>query len=210
MISLIITIYLFPSFFPAKLVFSSYANLHKLLSDADQQLLGSITESQKQQQQSLTLDSRIISAAFLKKNLQNNSVKLPVVKITFQHLSQQAESETVERFCVFWDLREENWSDEGCTLIKTNQTHTDCSCNHLTHFALLATHSDSQDSALVGTGLDFGRIQAKDQTKEALNDNTSTVITLEIATYLVSSVCLLILVIVVVQVRLFFLLFKGS
>ena len=182
-------------------MFSSYANLHKLLSDADQQLLGSITESQKQQQQSLTLDSRIISAAFLKKNLQNNSVKSPVVKITFQHL--RSNSESVERFCVFWDLREENWSDEGCTLIKTNQTHTDCSCNHLTHFALLATRSDSQDSALVGTGLDFGRIQAKDQTKEALNDNTSTVITLEIATYLVSSVCLLILVIVVVQVRLF-------
>ena len=185
-------------------MFSSYANLHKLLSDADQQLLGSITESQKQQQQSLTLDSRIISAAFLKKNLQNNSVKSPVVKITFQHLrSNQPNSESVERFCVFWDLREENWSDEGCTLIKTNQTHSDCSCNHLTHFALLATRSDSQDSALVGTGLDFGRIQAKDQTKEALNDNTSTVITLEIATYLVSSVCLLILVIVVVQVRLF-------
>ena len=187
------------------MVFSSFANLHKLLSDADQQLLsqtGSITESQ-QQLKSLSLDSRVISAAFLKKNHQNSG-KSQMVKIMFQHLSRPR-SENVQRFCVFWDLRDENWSDDGCKIIKTNATHTECSCNHLTHFALLAPF-DSHDSALVGNGLDFGRIQAKDQTKEAQKD-TSTVITLEIATYLVASVCMLILVIILVQVSIFFSLF---
>ena len=149
---------------------------------------------------SLTLDSRIISASFLKKHQNQFTAKSPVVKITFQHLSEQ-HSEKVERYCVFWDLQEENWSDKDCQIIKTNQTHTQCSCNHLTHFALLAP-VNNQDSGLVGNGLDFGRIQANDlgQTKDAQKD-TSTVITLEIATYLVSSVCLLILVIILVQVR---------
>ena len=157
---------------------------------------------------SLTLDSRIISASFLKKHQNQFTAKSPVVKITFQHLSEQ-HSEKVERYCVFWDLQEENWSDKDCQIIKTNQTHTQCSCNHLTHFALLAP-VNNQDSGLVGNGLDFGRIQANDlgQTKDAQKD-TSTVITLEIATYLVSSVCLLILVIILVQVKMVLLICQG-
>lgn len=29
------------------------------------------------------------------------------------------------------------WSEEGCSVIYTNQTHTLCQCNHLTNFAIL-------------------------------------------------------------------------
>ncbi|ESN99464.1 hypothetical protein HELRODRAFT_67029 [Helobdella robusta] len=29
------------------------------------------------------------------------------------------------------------WSDEGCTLKISNETHTTCTCNHLTNFAIL-------------------------------------------------------------------------
>lgn len=29
------------------------------------------------------------------------------------------------------------WSDEGCQIQKTNETHTVCECNHLTNFAVL-------------------------------------------------------------------------
>ena len=29
------------------------------------------------------------------------------------------------------------WSDEGCQIQKTNETHTICECNHLTNFAVL-------------------------------------------------------------------------
>ena len=135
-------------------MFSSYANLHKLLSDADQQILSSTSHVVAEtQQKSLTLDSRIISASFLKKHQNQFSVKSPVVKITFQHLSGQ-QSEEMDRYCVFWDLQEENWSDQDCQIIETNQTHTQCSCSHLTHFALLAP-VNNQDSGLVGNGLDF-------------------------------------------------------
>ena len=29
------------------------------------------------------------------------------------------------------------WSDEGCQVSKRKQEYTECSCNHLTHFAVL-------------------------------------------------------------------------
>jgi len=29
------------------------------------------------------------------------------------------------------------WSEEGCQIQKTNETHTVCECNHLTNFAVL-------------------------------------------------------------------------
>ncbi len=29
------------------------------------------------------------------------------------------------------------WSSSGCTMVSTNQTHTVCSCTHLTNFAIL-------------------------------------------------------------------------
>lgn len=43
--------------------------------------------------------------------------------------------------CVFWNFSEEtnlgHWSDYGCSVLNTNDTHTVCSCNHLTSFAVL-------------------------------------------------------------------------
>ena len=65
-------------------------------------------------------------------------------------------------------------------------------------FAVLAI---PEDPTLVGNGLDFGLI--KDDSAEAHKDNINTVITIEIATYLVSSICLLILVILFIQVSYF-------
>eukprot|EP00118_Oscarella_pearsei_P002050 m.9315 g.9315 ORF g.9315 m.9315 type:complete len:1317 (+) comp21269_c0_seq1:161-4111(+) len=59
--------------------------------------------------------------------------------------------------CVFWDFEENDgfggWSTSGCTASDTfvlfNETYTKCSCNHLTHFALLldvsARGEDSED-----------------------------------------------------------------
>ncbi|XP_063775297.1 adhesion G-protein coupled receptor F1-like [Pseudophryne corroboree] len=38
--------------------------------------------------------------------------------------------------CVFWDFPEDSWSDVGCTSSMVTNT-TNCSCNHLTSFAVL-------------------------------------------------------------------------
>jgi len=42
--------------------------------------------------------------------------------------------------CVYWDYLSNHWSEDGCQLARSNSTHSICSCNHLTNFALLMAH----------------------------------------------------------------------
>uniref|UniRef100_A0A8C3F8I4 Uncharacterized protein n=1 Tax=Chrysemys picta bellii TaxID=8478 RepID=A0A8C3F8I4_CHRPI len=41
--------------------------------------------------------------------------------------------------CVYWKVVAESgsWSPDGCTAVHTNSTHTNCSCDHLSSFAVL-------------------------------------------------------------------------
>uniref|UniRef100_A0A8C3FLH8 Uncharacterized protein n=1 Tax=Chrysemys picta bellii TaxID=8478 RepID=A0A8C3FLH8_CHRPI len=41
--------------------------------------------------------------------------------------------------CVYWKVEAESgsWSPDGCTAVHTNSTHTTCSCDHLSSFAVL-------------------------------------------------------------------------
>ncbi|XP_057274888.1 adhesion G protein-coupled receptor L1-like, partial [Pezoporus wallicus] len=41
-----------------------------------------------------------------------------------------------------------HWSTQGCRRLSTNSTHTSCACSHLTNFALLMAHHDSQQGRL--------------------------------------------------------------
>jgi len=68
------------------------------------------------------------------------------VSLNFRHLKQVA---GVERLCVFWsgfsDKNTDGWSREGCHTVKStsNAEETECSCNHMTHFAVLFDYSDA-------------------------------------------------------------------
>ncbi|XP_065655378.1 uncharacterized protein LOC100197733 isoform X8 [Hydra vulgaris] len=77
----------------------------------------------------------------------------PPVVITLHHLKEFPGGESK---CVFWDIRNDaggSWSVDGCNLISSNRTMSICSCNHLTHFAVL-THTGDQ------------KVSAKEQAKE--------------------------------------------
>jgi len=39
--------------------------------------------------------------------------------------------------CAFWSFSQDIWSKDGCTTVCHNETHTMCSCDHLTNFALI-------------------------------------------------------------------------
>ncbi|XP_030401410.1 adhesion G protein-coupled receptor E3-like isoform X7 [Gopherus evgoodei] len=58
-------------------------------------------------------------------------------KFTLRH--RQAKKEEEEAFCVYWKVVAESgsWSPDGCTAVHTNSTHTTCSCDHLSSFAVL-------------------------------------------------------------------------
>jgi len=56
--------------------------------------------------------------------------------------------------CVYWDYLSNYWSENGCKVLETNQTHTRCQCNHLTNFALLMSTDGSDLSSLENTHTD--------------------------------------------------------
>jgi len=83
------------------------------------------------------VNSRVVSAAIGK----GRHVKLKEpVKITLKHLKTENVSKPI---CVFWDYSMQTWSDHGCHMIETNQTHTKCECDHLTNFALIMEEGES-------------------------------------------------------------------
>ncbi|KAK6298977.1 adhesion G protein-coupled receptor E5 [Coregonus clupeaformis] len=79
---------------------------------------------------------QLMSSAVTVSVSNSNTTNLPQpVNLTFNHL----QSSDVDSTCVYWS--DENgpgeWSGQGCTSVMSNSTHTVCSCNHLSTFALL-------------------------------------------------------------------------
>uniref|UniRef100_A0A914E9N3 Latrophilin-3 n=1 Tax=Acrobeloides nanus TaxID=290746 RepID=A0A914E9N3_9BILA len=60
----------------------------------------------------------------------------------FYHLYQQG---VANPRCVFWDQAETSWSQRGCNLSYTDGVYTNCTCNHLTSFAILMDITGSLD-----------------------------------------------------------------
>jgi hypothetical protein len=84
-----------------------------------------------------TLASSIIVIA----TQRNSSMLTPInVFLYFQVLSQfQPNSTHVDYYCSFYDTSNLRWNESGCTKPVYNKTYTryECSCTHLTSFALL-------------------------------------------------------------------------
>ncbi|XP_059609740.1 latrophilin Cirl [Phlebotomus argentipes] len=77
------------------------------------------------------LNSKVISASLGKgRHIQLSQP----IRLTFQHLQTENVSQPT---CVFWSYIDHAWSEDGCHVEMTNTTHTMCSCNHLTNFAIL-------------------------------------------------------------------------
>lgn len=39
--------------------------------------------------------------------------------------------------CIFWNMTDDEWSQVGCTLVKSSENMSYCDCNHLTSFSML-------------------------------------------------------------------------
>ncbi|KAH1182224.1 hypothetical protein KIL84_009978 [Mauremys mutica] len=80
------------------------------------------------------LNSRVVSGAIGDGRPINLSSP---ANFTLRH--KQAKKEEEEARCVYWKVVAENgsWSEDGCTTVYTNSTHTTCSCDLLSSFAVL-------------------------------------------------------------------------
>ncbi|KAM9115138.1 adhesion G protein-coupled receptor E3-like [Pangshura tecta] len=111
--------------------FISYSTLGSII---DKRFLaeGGLTADEKLR--NFHLNSRVVSGAV--GNGRPMNISKPV-NFTLRH--RQAKKEEEETRCVYWKLiaGKGTWAEDGCAILHTNSTHTICSCNHLSSFALL-------------------------------------------------------------------------
>ncbi|XP_032164314.1 putative adhesion G protein-coupled receptor E4P isoform X1 [Mustela erminea] len=70
------------------------------------------------------------------------------VFLTFQHV--QPGGTRTKHFCVYWNGSEEGgiWSTKGCHHVRSNSSHTECKCFHLSSFAVLVALVSEVDPVL--------------------------------------------------------------
>ncbi|XP_060940383.1 adhesion G protein-coupled receptor E5 isoform X1 [Limanda limanda] len=82
---------------------------------------------------SFQIFSRVVSVVVSNPSTQNLSRS---VNITLRHLKDAEESPEERYICAYWTERE-TWSTDGCYQHHSNATHTVCTCEHLSSFAVL-------------------------------------------------------------------------
>ncbi|XP_072796865.1 adhesion G protein-coupled receptor L3 isoform X3 [Vicugna pacos] len=99
---------------------------------------------------SVIVNSPVITAA-INKEFSNKVYLADPVVFTVKHIKQSEENFNPN--CSFWSYSKRTmtgyWSTQGCRLLITNKTHTTCSCNHLTNFAVLMAHVEVKHSDAV-------------------------------------------------------------
>ena len=112
----------------AEAVFFSYGTLHEILAGAKKHLSSIEDEAEAD---NYDLNSRVVSASLGR----GRHIELgQAVRIRLRHLEEAAMETPV---CVFWDYEVHGWSDSGCHVVASNETYTECECDHLTNFAVL-------------------------------------------------------------------------
>ncbi|XP_038640521.1 adhesion G protein-coupled receptor E1-like [Scyliorhinus canicula] len=117
----------------ALLAFMSYSGLESIMS-ANLEKEES-TDSQKPQQNQFY--SKVVTVT--RGNRRSHELN-GTVNITFKEIQgKRGGVSDSEKFCTFWKSSAEGgfWSTSGCRLTTSNDTHTECSCSHLSSFAVL-------------------------------------------------------------------------
>ncbi|XP_008588086.1 PREDICTED: EGF, latrophilin and seven transmembrane domain-containing protein 1, partial [Galeopterus variegatus] len=120
--------------------FLYYKSIGPLISSSDNLLLEPQDYGNSEEEERVI--SSVISVSI--KSSPPTLYELEKVTFTLSHIK------TIDKYrslCAFWnyspDTMNGRWSSEGCELMYSNETHTSCCCNHLTHFAILMSSDHS-------------------------------------------------------------------
>ncbi|XP_065742486.1 adhesion G protein-coupled receptor L4 [Phocoena phocoena] len=120
--------------------FLYYKSIGPLFSSSDNILL------EPQSYDKAEEEGRVISSVISVSISSNPPTLYEFEKITFT-LNHIKTTDKYRSQCAFWnylpDTMNGSWSSEGCEVTYSNVTHTSCSCNHLTHFAILMSSGSS-------------------------------------------------------------------
>ncbi|XP_062049394.1 adhesion G protein-coupled receptor L4 [Lepus europaeus] len=121
-------------------VFLYYKSIGPLLSSSENFLLEPQSYHNSEEEQ------KVISSVISVSVSSDPPTLYELEKVTFT-LSHNRITDEYKSLCAFWDYSPEtmngSWSLEGCELTFSNETHTSCHCNHLTHFAILMSSGPS-------------------------------------------------------------------
>ncbi|XP_021545756.1 adhesion G protein-coupled receptor L4 isoform X2 [Neomonachus schauinslandi] len=119
--------------------FLYYKSIGPLFSSSDNLLEPQSSDNSEEEE-------RVISSVISVSIGSNPPTLYELEKITFT-LSHMKTTDNYRSQCAFWsyssDTMNGSWSLEGCELLSSNETHTSCRCNHLTHFAILMSSGSS-------------------------------------------------------------------
>ncbi|XP_026076645.1 adhesion G protein-coupled receptor L4 [Carassius auratus] len=121
------------------IVFLVYNNIGDLLKPADDP--GVADYSRYAAAGEITVNSPVIAASISNPK----TFALNNVTFTLKH-TQEIDPAHDETKCAFWEYPQSmmgHWSLAGCARTRVNATHTSCSCNHLTHFAILMSSAQA-------------------------------------------------------------------
>ncbi|XP_065297125.1 latrophilin Cirl-like isoform X5 [Dermacentor albipictus] len=111
-----------------KVAFFSYRKMESILSASNPSMAAADTVSNSTVRM---VNSRVVAAALGRRRVLGLSQ--PVL-VTLKHSQEENVSDPQ---CVFWDFSKRDWSERGCWVEASNETHTVCACDHLTNFAVL-------------------------------------------------------------------------
>uniref|UniRef100_A0A803T0U5 Adhesion G protein-coupled receptor E3 n=1 Tax=Anolis carolinensis TaxID=28377 RepID=A0A803T0U5_ANOCA len=96
--------------------------------------------------ENIHVNSRVVSAST--SNLMRNIFS--PVNLTFRHLENNKDLQE-QVICVHWDSARGTgtWSSAGCHYLYSNATHTECSCQYLSNFAVLMATTPIQGSRIL-------------------------------------------------------------
>ncbi|XP_022237107.1 adhesion G protein-coupled receptor L1-like isoform X2 [Limulus polyphemus] len=117
-----------------EIVFVAYKNIQDFISPEDHFSVSTNfddTQNSMVVNKTQIINSRVLSASIDRYRM----VRLhQPVTIILKHLQEE---NVTNPQCVYLEFSTRHWSAEGCWIIETNKSHTKCSCNHLTNFALI-------------------------------------------------------------------------
>ncbi|XP_035268207.1 adhesion G protein-coupled receptor L4 [Anguilla anguilla] len=116
------------------IVFLRYSSIATLLKPSDSP--GATEYDQFARADDFTVNSPVVAAAINPPHI----YELDQIQFTLRHTEAIDPKIDVTK-CAFWEYSVArmtgHWATEGCERLYVNSSHTTCSCNHLTHFAIL-------------------------------------------------------------------------
>ncbi|CAL1261254.1 unnamed protein product [Larinioides sclopetarius] len=104
--------------------------------------VGDFLKNENQSRSTVHVVTKVISFSLTNSSV---SIKLPKdkkVTVVLQHLQIKDIQKGILRYprCMFWNFSKQDygqWDESGCFRVSSNLTHTVCTCDHLTNFAVL-------------------------------------------------------------------------